>query len=779
MLDPLDAAVAQRDPQIPGLAVALDPEAVGALLSDRLPAYRGRDVFGLTPHYTRYKPCSNCLVGYELRLRGGERVPVHVKAFRGPGDPRLAKAAQRESLHTAVGPAYIIERDLALVVSIFPNDPKVDQLWRWFEPSQVPDLHRRVLKRTNLPQDTRLALSPLAYKPERRFVGRLSDPSGRGVGVLKLFRRGTLPPVAMRRFTRRVNERARLEGDMPRVPEELTRDVPRSWLALRWIEGEGLRQRIAGHEPITGDMEAVGAALAALHASSPESLVPRRDERSALTQTLALIQVLMPQLGPRLRRIAARIEDRIDPLGDGGPIHGDFYAKQVLIGEGVAFLDFDGAGLGPRGWDVGCFLAHLDRDRLRGAVRPERARVAEAALIEGYGRSAPGGVPSDLDAQRALALLQIATHPFRRREPEWNERITAIVREAEALVMSRSSGKRSASIPATDPNLPSLAAALDVEVVQEAFDADSHEPRTAFLSAELLRLKPGRRALVSYRVESLDAHEGPERQDERWLGKLRRRGLDHRTLDLSRALWGANFGEHAADGIEIPEPLGGIESLGMWFQRRVPGTPVESLLDSLDPQTDGDRLAAAFHKLHSSAAPVGRLHTAEDEIAALLKRLRRWQAEDRSRASRIQSLLDASIGVVTRLETRDPGRIVHRDLHLGQVLVGPGGRVWLVDLDLVSRGDPALDVGNFVAHLIEVGLRHGHREQHRELAECLVDAGRRLRRVASRGHVELYTQLSLARLAELSRFYPERLHTTDALIELASQDVVATARRIA
>ena len=42
--------------------------------------------------------------------------------------------------------------------------------------------------------------------------------------------------------------------------------------------------------------------------------------------------------------------------------------------------------------------------------------------------------------------------------------------------------------------------------------------------------------------------------------------------------------------------------------------------------------------------------------------------------------------------------ILHRDYHEKQVLID-GDRTVLIDFDTLCRGDPALDVGNFLAHL--------------------------------------------------------------------------------
>lgn len=43
--------------------------------------------------------------------------------------------------------------------------------------------------------------------------------------------------------------------------------------------------------------------------------------------------------------------------------------------------------------------------------------------------------------------------------------------------------------------------------------------------------------------------------------------------------------------------------------------------------------------------------------------------------------------------------LLHRDLHDKQVLVDEAGEVGVLDFDLLAAGDPALDLGNLLAHL--------------------------------------------------------------------------------
>ena len=43
--------------------------------------------------------------------------------------------------------------------------------------------------------------------------------------------------------------------------------------------------------------------------------------------------------------------------------------------------------------------------------------------------------------------------------------------------------------------------------------------------------------------------------------------------------------------------------------------------------------------------------------------------------------------------------LLHGDLHLGQFILDPSGKVWLLDLDDLALGPPEADLANFAAHL--------------------------------------------------------------------------------
>ena len=64
----------------------------------------------------------------------------------------------------------------------------------------------------------------------------------------------------------------------------------------------------------------------------------------------------------------------------------------------------------------------------------------------------------------------------------------------------------------------------------------------------------------------------------------------------------------------------------------------------------------------------------------------------------VEGLIREMIGIEAGWGDSVQGAPIHRDFHLRQ-LFHDEKRVWLIDWDLFGRGDPALDVGNFIVYL--------------------------------------------------------------------------------
>ena len=128
------------------------------------------------------------------------------------------------------------------------------------------------------------------------------------------------------------------------------------------------------------------------------------------------------------------------------PIHGDFYAPQVLLSDGsAAVIDLDRAALGDPSVDLGTFLAHLEREVCAGRLPDGYSTQMTDALLEGYGRGAERPGTEDVTTQAAAALLRLAQQPFREREPDWPTQTAALLTRAEDLLDERT---RFVSLPA-------------------------------------------------------------------------------------------------------------------------------------------------------------------------------------------------------------------------------------------------------------------------------------------------------------------------------------------
>ena len=203
---------------------------------------------------------------------------------------------------------------------------------------------------------------------------------------------------------------------------------------------------------------------------------------------------------------------------------------------------------------------------------------------------------------------------------------------------------------------------------------------------------PDRRMVVEYRfAETHPAVFGKFYADE--TGELVFQAL--RALDRSLAR------TQARSVLGLPTVLFYDPRHRFLAQRRVDGTPYPALLGR-DDVHDLFRLAGqALAVLHAQRVPVGRVTWLDDHLRELI---RPWPLSLAERwpeyRAPIQDLL------ATMAECEQPWRSliepapIHRDVHLRQLFYGEvQSRVWLIDWDLVARGDPALDVGNLLVYL--------------------------------------------------------------------------------
>ena len=391
-------------------------------------ALPGAGIGTMRARYLRYKPATSCLVAYRVEAGGAEH-DLHALTWCGGEGPRFDKAESRRLVPGPLGPGLLRWDDVPAALWSFPNDLEVRALNRLGEPAARRRLLWRLARHRPELQDA--AFEPLAYKPARRFVGKLTAANG-AQAVVKLYSRSSWA-------ARTSIEQAPDSVERLRLPETLGRSERHRAALLDWLPGELLTDLLRRTELPCVELEAAGAALAELHGGDGSDL-PLRDPAFGDEGLLALAETL-GRLAPERAGATAEVArglaaafGRSAREAELVPVHGDLHAKQIVVDGGrVGLLDLDRAARSSRAEDLGNLLAHLERDGVLGRLAAERASAAGSAFLDGYRRA--GGAmpePAELDRQRAAAMLRLAMHPFRNREPEWRERVGLLLDRVEA-----------------------------------------------------------------------------------------------------------------------------------------------------------------------------------------------------------------------------------------------------------------------------------------------------------------------------------------------------------
>lgn len=315
----------------------------------------------------------------------------------------------------------------------------------------------------------------------------------------------------------------------------------------------------------------------------------------------------------------------------------------------------------------------------------------------------------------------------------------------------------------SDDKMPFLSAAIDPFQVEECFrECLAIAQNCRVQKVQVIRHKLGRRCLIEYEL----IHDG--REVIKLIGKVRAKGTDFHSYELQKSLWEEGFADDSADGISVPEPVGIIPQWQMWLQRKVPGKIATQLLSATDRLVQAKLISEATHKLHQANIIPRRYHTMADELRILHERISlviqqypKWQ-------ERLERILAASndLGQNTP-EPKTCG--IHRDFYADQVIIN-NSRLYLLDLDLYCQGNPALDIGNFIAHIQEYSLRtFGDVQVLQDYENVLISRFIQLTGDEFLTAIQAYTTLTLVRHIYISTQFTERRPFTEALINLCAQ----------
>ena len=759
-----DGAIIVRDAGLPSLAMLLNPNRCLAWLAQRAPQL---GVSSLVPNYLRYKPGMSCLASFAAS-GAGTTTFVYFKGYSRESSRKLEKATARCSTEPM---RAVFDRDLGVSAYFFPQDAELHGLSRLIDPLARPQSEWRC----DLSNDP-LSICTLRYKPERRFVGMISA--------------GQKPVAAVKLYTDRDYQQSQRNAKVltsvsgVKLPRRLGRSRKQRCVVFEWIEGVRLTDLAAEGAIRANVAEEVGAAIAALHAHSCGKL-PLAPAHSASNEArIAAVAVaeVLPMLAERAARLAEQIASGLADVDDEPSVcHGDFYLDQIVLDDQIALLDLDNARIGDPAQDLGNFIAHLERDAVSGVIGCNEVDRWRHFLLDGYRRVRRAPSDARISRHAALGLLKLAIEPFRRRQQNWPALMEAIVDRASKMrdAVDCSAPTALQTGPLCSSNQVADSSECPVVILDYALPfaklaTDSREVRgvlsnclygsmpgaetVSVAGMRVIRHKPGKRCLIEYDIE-----EDSTGRKHSLLAKMTRRPVARRVYQIQQSVYAAGFEHGAADGISVPEPLGLVVEWNMWLQRKVAGRPATELLAGPDGHAVVARVAEALYKLHKHGPPSTRIHTVENELAILRERLTMLSDERPQWRRRLALILSQCERSAVALSSSQAAAI-HRDFYPDQMIID-GSILYICDLDLYCVGDPSLDVGNFVAHLMELGLReYGDITFFETLSGEFVECYCTLNQSKCRESIEAYTTFSLARLIAIDAMMPSRRAFAEPLL---------------
>jgi len=258
---------------------------------------------------------------------------------------------------------------------------------------------------------------------------------------------------------------------------------------------------------------------------------------------------------------------------------------------------------------------------------------------------------------------------------------------------------------------------LDRDVLVQREGVDRRLPALRRLVAS-----PGA-TLVTHRAERRGVVRRSERDGAATYTKVLRPTRTASTVGRARL---------AVDGVAMPRVTASDVRRGTVTCEELPGVRLHDLL--ADPAVSPHRLASvaravgeALARLHRTAPPgdLG-LHDASAELEVT----QGWLDHAATYGLLDAALTDSGPTLRAHLErlrtfAAEPGcgpTLIHRDLHDKQVVVGDGDAVGMLDFDLATTGEAALDLANLLVHL-ELRALQGlcPADTSRTCAESLVD----------------------------------------------------------
>lgn len=436
MLSAANQSIVHRDRDLLGLEALLDAERTAEVLRQ----------CGLPPDgplhidYLRYKPGRRCISLVRARSCGATQQFV-LSAF-----PKPAFMKQHARTVAAETQGRCWQDPIRQIrIERFPFDLGLRHFEKCFEHGQRSRLLRRVLGRKSCHDQIRL--ETLAYKPGRRYVAAAiideCDPSSNPTEPLHTFKF-----YSGSQFSQTLQRLQTIRLAYAPAPRVVANHPHYRVIAVEWIQGQLLADLVAHGRGVDALLFEVGSELARLHRTP----IPHGASPAAPTHELQEIASYIGFICPSqsklaIHTVAVTAARLFEFRKRHTMIHGDFYAKQVLVDRGkVRFIDFDQAGLGNPYQDVGNFVAKLYWQQLVLGQSFSTVESMTEAFLLGYRSHSDSFDENAFRVHLSAGLIRCATHPFRRAMADWPNATHQLLKLAQSFLQSAKSPRGSVSI---------------------------------------------------------------------------------------------------------------------------------------------------------------------------------------------------------------------------------------------------------------------------------------------------------------------------------------------
>ena len=739
------------DNSLPGIPVLLDPTKLRESLGDWL----GTGELKLVK--IRYKPNTSCLVSYCIE-QNGNRDFIYAKAFQ--SDDWQVRSQK-------FGKSAWVNNELAVAVFRFPDDNKLASLGTL--QSDPDQFFSRVLL-----DDQEFGkvngIQTLAYKPNRRYVAMVCDEN-KNHAVLKLHCKSTFKSASAAAAT---IKKLGIDG----LPSRIGRSKRHRALAYQWIDGSPFDFGKVERRDLPQTINQIFDFLDRIHrpVDTQKFKVAVRPPMTGTRPVAKYLNLICSPIGTTANQILRQLIDNRPSQYQPLLSHGDFYDRQLLTtGNRLIACDFDELCVDDATADIANFVANLRLGNAVGKLKSDFVNETDSLCREQL-KAAESKVVRRYLWNQAIALMRLSTHPFRSGNSKWVEQIDSVLNQCKSLFdeMRPAISHSCSDFPTQDHRkLAKLQEDSSFEFLREIDGENATEilkkqaPRLAkrfgnfaVAGAKPIRHKEGRRCLVEFELAT-------DKGTRFVLGKSSAKRTDKKAYNAQRRLFRKHgFNSSAVDGICTPRTYGCCEPWQMWLQDKVDAKSAGELMDSGDFASVVDRIAPAIHKLHESRFAPQRTHGIAEEMKILSERLAQVRNSNAVLGPRIATILEKARSIADLINSVSAvPTSIHRDFYQDQILFSQD-KTYLIDLDLIATGPAALDVGNFLAHLTEHGIRvHNDPYFWSEQEEQILSHWLRLANRSSSNEVAGCKALSLARHIAISQSIQSRNETTSRIVE--------------